>query len=137
MKAAKLPLATLGLSFLTACGDQGELEGLWEGFSVMSDGEDVTNDYIYSYTDGDCTYTYRRFMVLDDKARGGLFSESKTECGSESYSNSYGVYLNFEKSAGKWVSGIGDYSFECTAPVKNEIECGVSDEMVFRFRRGN
>ena len=138
MKIHSLPLTSIGVSFLAGCGSGDTLEGTWDAVSMTYDGEDVTDEYLYTEDDGDCIYSARWAMVLDSNNRGGIFSIYDYDCidESNSYTTGYGMYLSFEYAAGKWTSVEGYYSLSCVVPEIKETNCSFYESMQIRFRKG-
>ena len=138
MRIRTLPLAGIGLSFLSACDSTADIEGRWEGVSLFYDGVDVTEDEIYvtTYDDG-CTYERTLHMVLNDAAAGGLFSISSFKCPDmdESYSYSFGTYLKFQYDNGNWSSKAGEDPIVCDPPSDDSLECDWHG-LKLSFRKG-
>ena len=120
------------------------LVGYWEAFKVTEDGDDVTDEYLYDYKDGSCTYQSGlslRFLPTGHAMLSSWYSE---ECAGEMpYMYQYGWYMQYAVQSGQISLFQGSaydssYTYEILAcnKVRSTLRCGQTGESLeFHFRK--
>ena len=132
----QLSATTMSLT-LTACSSG--YEGMWEADRVEINGEDVTDEYVYTDVDGDCEYGYGFSLMITEGLRGFFGNSSHYDCGDGmDYAMGYGWWLDFERDGGGITATFyDDYEFSCGLSV-GRLNCTLDmgrESMDLRFRK--